>query len=129
MTQRENNQKTSWLRHVHVDLLWPAMEVQANTYGVVGMHLATPVVGRLQFFTAPGVILLNLPSSSGQRVWKVAANYGIGYRLANFTFPGGHPATLHVNLAKSWLLSDAVDVVSGRSIDFVGLSITSNGRR
>ena len=129
VTQREDSQKTTWLRHVNFDLLWPAMQAQTSTYGVVGMHLATPVVGRLEIFTAPGVILLNLPSTNGQRVWAVAANYGIGYRVANFIFPGGHPAALHVNLAKSWLLSDAVDVAVGRSIDFIGFSITFNGHR
>jgi hypothetical protein len=120
----EEPAKTTWWKHVHVDLLWPAMQWSSSTYGVIGLHLATPVGGRLQVFTAPGAILLNLPTRSGARVWKVAANYGIGYKVLTFTLPGGRPASLHVNLAKTWLLSDSVDLISGRSTDFVGFSLT-----
>ena len=72
----------------------------------------------------PGVLLLNVPGRSGARVWKVATNYGIGYRLLDFTFPGKRPAELHVNLAKTWMLSDMEDAIVGRSIDVVGFSIT-----
>lgn len=122
--KQEEGPKTTWLKYVHFDLLWPAMQWQSSTYGVIGMHLATPVGGRLQIFTAPGAILLNLPTRRGGRVWKVAANYGIGYKVLNFTLPGSHPASLHVNLAKTWLLSDTIDLISGRSTDFVGFSIT-----
>jgi hypothetical protein len=124
VTQAENNRKTIWWEHIHADLLWPAMQWQSSIYGVVGMHVATTVKGRFQVFLAPGAMLLSLPARNGTRVWKVAANYGIGYRLADFTFFGGRPAALHVNLAKSWLLSDVRDVVSGRTTDFVGLSIS-----
>ena len=61
---------------------------------------------------------------NGARVWKFAANYGIGYRLMNFTMPGGRPAELHLNLAKMWLVSGAADVITGRSIDLMGFSVT-----
>ena len=121
--QTETPQKTVWWEQVHVDLLWPAMQWQASVYGVVGMHMATTVKNRLQVFITPGAMLLNLPTRSGSRAWKVATNYGIGYRLFDFTFPGGRPAALHVNLAKAWVLSDITDVVTGRSMDFVGFSI------
>jgi len=122
--KREEAPKTTFWKHVHVDLLWPAMQWQSSVYGVIGMHLATPVGGRLQIFTAPGAMLLNLPTRGGGRVWKVAANYGIGYKVLDFTLPGSRQASLHVNLAKTWLLSDAADLIGGRSTDFVGFSIT-----
>jgi hypothetical protein len=122
--RQEEEPKTTWWKHVHFDVLWPAMQWRSSTYGVIGMHLATPVGGRLQVFTAPGAMLLNLPTRSGGRVWKVAANYGIGYKLLTFTMPGSRPASLHVNLAKTWLLSESIDLVGGRSTDFVGISIT-----
>jgi hypothetical protein len=104
--------------------MWPAVQWQASIYGVVGMHFATTVGGRLQVFTAPGAMLLNLPARNGTRVWKVAANYGIGYRLLDFRFPGGRPAELHLNLAKTYLLSDSSELIAGRSVDFVGFSVT-----
>jgi hypothetical protein len=120
----EDHAGKTWWEHIHVDLLWPATQVREHMYGVVGMHPALNVRGRLQVFLAPGVMLMNLPSSDGKRAWKVAANYGIGYRLADFTFPGGRPATLNVNIAKSWLVSDTADLLVSRNHDFAGFSIT-----
>jgi hypothetical protein len=122
--QQEQERKTTWWEHVHMDVLWPAVQWQTSIYGVAGMHVSTSVAGRLQIFTAPGAMLLNLPGRRGTRVWKVAANYGIGYRLLDFTFPGGRPAELHLNLAKAWLLSDITDAFTKRTVDFAGFSIT-----
>jgi len=120
----ENRRRVTWWEHIHADLMWPAMQWQSSVYGVIGVHAATTVRGRFEVFLAPGAMLLNVPTRNGARVWKIAANYGIGYRLLDFRFPGGRPAALHVNLAKAWLLSDVADVVSGRTTDFVGLSIS-----
>jgi hypothetical protein len=119
----------SWWKHVHLDVLWPAMDWRASVYGVAGLHVATEAAGRWQIFTAPGVLLLNVPSRAGTRLWKVAANYGIGYRLFDFTFPGGRPAQMHVNLAKTWLLSGAEDALTGRTTDLIGFSVTFKDRR
>ena len=124
VSQTEDTEKTTWWQHIHMDVLWPAMQWQSSTYGVIGMHTATMVTGRMEVFLAPGAMLLNLPSRSGHRVWKFATNYGFGYRLVDFTFPGDRRAVLHVNFAKAWLISDITDVVTGRSMDFVGFSIT-----
>jgi hypothetical protein len=122
--QGEDTPTTIWWEHVHVDALWPALQWQAGVYGVVGTHATTTVKGRLQVFIAPGVMFLNMPARNGGRVWKFAANYGIGYRLAEFSFLAQRQAVLHVNLAKAWVMSDVSDVVSGRTMDFVGFSLT-----
>jgi hypothetical protein len=119
----EAREKKAWWEHVHLDLLWPATELRNSVYGVVGFHTAVEVKGRLQLFLTPGVMLLNLPTVDSKRTWKMATNYGIGYRLVDFRFPGGRPATLHVNIAKSWMLSDAQDALVGKNLDFVGFSI------
>jgi hypothetical protein len=123
-TRQEEPPHSLWWEHIHVDLLWPALQWQGSIYGVVGMHVTTTAAGRWQIFTAPGALLLNLPTRYGTRAWRVAANYGVGYRLLDFTLPGNRPAQLHVNLAKTWLLSDPADVIAGRSTDLVGFSIT-----
>jgi hypothetical protein len=123
-TDQEEPSKTTWWEHIHTDVMWPALQWQNSIYGVVGTHVATEVGGRLQVFTAPGVMLLSVPGRNGMRLWKFAANYGIGYRLMNFTMPGGRPAELHLNLAKMWLVSGAADVVTGRTIDLMGFSVT-----
>jgi len=124
VSENEEPPKTTWWENVHVDLMWPALQGQASIYGVLGTHLTTEVGGRLQVFTAPGAMLLNVPTRTGGRVWKFAANYGIGYRLMDFTFPGGRPAELHLNLAKMWMMSDAAELVTGRTIDVIGFSVT-----
>jgi hypothetical protein len=124
VARQEREPNRVWWEHVHMDVLWPAVQWQASIYGVIGMHVATQVAGRWQVFTAPGVILLNLPARNGTRVWKVAGNYGIGYRLFDFRFPGGRPAELHLNLAKTYIFADTSDVVAGKSTDFIGFSVT-----
>jgi hypothetical protein len=128
-TQQEEVHKTVWWEHIHMDLLWPATRAQSKAYGVVGIHTATTVRGRLQVFVAPGAMLVNLPARNGTRIWKVAANYGIGYRLFDFRFLGNRRAVLHLNAAKAWIVSDVSDVVTGRSMDFVGFSIGFNKSR
>ena len=124
VTEHEEPPKTTFWENVHVDVMWPALQWQASIYGVVGTHITTEVGGRLQVFTAPGAMLLKVPTRYGSSVWKVAVNYGIGYRVMDFTLPGGRPAELHLNLAKMWLLSDAADLVTGRTIDLIGFSLT-----
>jgi hypothetical protein len=124
VTRSEESGKTKWWQHIHMDLMWPAMQWQSSVYGVAGMHVATKVAGRFQIFTAPGAMLLNVPTRSGGRVWKIAANYGIGYKVMDFTFPGNRPAELHLNLAKLWMLSDPTDAVTGRTLDVVGFSVS-----
>jgi hypothetical protein len=122
--RKEDTSKTIWWEHIHVDVLWPATQWQSGVYGVVGIHTATTIRGRLQVFIAPGAMLLNVPARDGSRVWKLATNYGMGYRLLDFTLPGGREAVLHVNLAKAWVVSGTSDLVTRRSMDFAGFSIT-----
>ena len=111
-----------------MEALWAAMQSGSNPYGLFGMHVTTTVKGRFQIFIAPGVMMLNVPTSDGRRQWKPAANYGMAYSLFDFTFPGKRPAQLHVNLAKAWLLSSG-PMVTSDSGDFVGLSITFKKKR
>jgi hypothetical protein len=114
----------TWWEHVHVDLLWPATQLRHHVYGVVGVHPAIAVRGRFQLFLGPGVMLMNVPEVDGTRSWKVATDYGMGYRLFDFNFPRGRRASLHVNIAKSWLISDTRDVLVSRNVDFAGFSIS-----
>jgi hypothetical protein len=122
--KKEDTSHTIWWEHVHLDLMWPAMQHRSNIFGVAGVHVATSVAGRMQIFIAPGAMLLNMPTRDGGRAWKLATNYGLGFRLFEFDFPGDRRAVLHLNLAKTWILSDTVDVVTGRTMDFAGFSIT-----
>jgi hypothetical protein len=123
VTQREAPTNSVWWNHVHLDMLWPATQWRSGVYGVIGTHAAVTVQGRLQVFIAPGAMFMNLPARNGTRVWKLATSYGIGYRLFDFGMFGSK-ATMHLNLAKAWLLSDPGDMVGGRSTDFAGLSLT-----
>ena len=119
----EKVDKTIWWEHLHLDMAWPAMQSGNTIFGVIGMHATTSVRGRLEVFVAPGAMLLNVPARNGGRAWKLATNYGIGYRLLQFTFPGNRQALLHVNLAKAWLLGSGLDVDT-KSTDFIGFSVT-----
>jgi hypothetical protein len=120
----EDDRKTTWWEHVHLDAGWPAIQSGVSVYGVLGMHATTTIRGRFQIFVAPGAMLMNVPTMDGGRAWKVATNYGIAYRLGQFKFPGSdRQAQLHLNLAKAWLLGAGPEVPT-QSTDFVGLSMT-----
>jgi hypothetical protein len=114
----------TWWEHLHVDLVAPALQAQSGIIGVGGMHASLNVKGRLQMFAGPGVMFVSLPTANGGRAWKVATNYGIGFRLFDFVLPGGRPATAHFNLAKAWLLSEPIDLVASRTMDFFTFSIS-----
>jgi hypothetical protein len=116
----EDSDNTTWWEHLHLDGGWPAM--QANIYGVIGVHATTHVKGRFEIFLAPGAMLVRVPTKGGGHAWKVATNYGITYRLTGFALPGGRRALLHVNLAKAWLF--AMGDIPTDSTDFIGLSMT-----
>jgi hypothetical protein len=120
----ENNDKTTWWEHVHLDGGWPALQSGVNIFGALGMHATTTVKGRFQIFVAPGAMLMNVPTTDGGRAWTVATTYGIAYRLGEFTIPGTtRRAYLHLNLVKAWLLSSGPNMPSS-STDFGGLSVT-----
>jgi len=123
-TAAEDTDKITWWEHVHLDGGWPAMQSGVSIYGVLGMHATTTVKGRFQIFVAPGAMLMNVPTADGNRAWRIATNYGIAYRLWQFTLPGtSRLAYLHLNLAKAWLVGAGPDVLTS-STDFAGLSIT-----
>jgi len=122
-TQDEKPTKSSWWSYIHIDGLWitPAASV---TYGVVGVHVAFKVAGRWQLFAAPGAILLNVPTPGGTRAWRPATDIGVSYRLIDIKIPGSRrQGTLHVNLAKAWLLGSSASFINS-TVDLVGLSVT-----
>jgi hypothetical protein len=122
--QREEVHKTVWWEHVHLDALWPMTQLHGSVFGVVGMHATIEVAGRFQIFVAPGAILLNLPKGQSEREWRPATDWGIAWRMADFTMPGtDRRASLHLNLAKAWLLGGPGGFTN-TSIDLAGFSVT-----
>lgn len=123
-TTREQEGKTTWWEHLHMDMLWPSMQAQNAMYGIAGMHMSLTVKGRFEMFGAPGAMFVNVPTQNGGRAWVVATNYGLGYRLFDFTLPGGRAANAHVNFAKAYLMSDVPGYMGKKTVDFVGFSIS-----
>lgn len=121
--QHEQATRSMWYEHIHLDALWPIVSDRGSSVGIVGTHVTMDVKGRLQIFLAPGVMLLNIPGSTG-RAWAPATDWGFGYRLGRFRLPGSNAsATAHLNLAKAWVFWGAAGLVNG-TVDLVGLSLT-----
>ena len=121
--QKEAPARTRWWEHIHLDVLWPMVQSGSSAYGVVGVHATFDVTKRFQMFAAPGAILVNLPGADRSRDWQPATDWGIAYRLADFTFPGTRRlARLHLNFAKAWIL--AGDQGFKSSINLAGFSVT-----
>jgi hypothetical protein len=123
-TQKEAPTRTVWWEHVHLDAMWPMAQTGSSVFGVLGVHATVDVAGRFQVFIAPGAIVLNVPTEDNRREWRPATDYGIAYRVADFTFPGvDRRATLHFNLAKAWVMGGPSNVVKS-SITLAGFSVT-----
>ena len=124
--QRENDQKTVWWQHIHLDALWPMTQGTSGVYGILGLHTTIDLTGRVELFVAPGAILMRVPGPSGNGEWKPATDWGFSYRVANFTMPRmQRPATLHVNLAKVWLFGKAEEASGVQSDTYLaGFSLT-----
>ena len=120
---REAQTRTQWWSRIHIDALWMTPQVPTS-YGVIGVHVALRVAGRLHLFGAPGAMLLNLPARDGTREWKPATDLGLSYELVDFKFPGhGRTAKLHLNFAKAWVVGNRSSVVNS-SLDLIGFSYT-----
>ena len=127
-TDREKLEKTLWWERIHLDGFWPIMTAHQVSYGVLGTHATMDLAGRLQIFMVPGFMMLNLPSTSG-RQWVPATDWGFAYRLGTVRLPTeSGRATVHLNIAKAWLLDGAAALVGG-SVDLVGLSLTFSHQR
>jgi hypothetical protein len=121
--QHEAPTRDAWWQHLHLDALWAMPQSSAAVFGVLGMHATVEVAGRLQIFIAPGAIVLNLPNGTS-REWQPATDWGIAYRIGDFTFPGtNRRASLHLNLTRAWVLGGPANLVES-SIDLAGFSVT-----
>jgi hypothetical protein len=124
VAQHEAVIKTQWWERIHVDALWPMPQSSAGMFGVVGLHVTMGVTKRLQVFAAPGVMMMRVQNSRGERDWTPAADWGFSYHLLDFDVPGGTwRAGLHLNLAKAWVLSGPQGLVN-TSVDLAGFSVT-----
>jgi hypothetical protein len=125
-TQNEAPRRTVWWQHVHLDALWPMTQGSSGMFGVVGLHTTIKVTGRVQVFVAPGAILMRVPDASGSQQWKPATDWGFSYRMFDFTMPGmRRQSTLHVNLAKVWLLGSTENLAGVNSEMYLaGFSLT-----
>jgi hypothetical protein len=122
--QKEAPTRTSWWRHLHVDLLWPMTQWNSRIYGVVGTHATIEVAGRFQVFMAPGIILLSLPGQQEERDYRIATDWGFAYRLFDFRFPGTDRwARVHGNLVTAWVLTGPNNLIGSR-LNLAGFSFT-----
>lgn len=124
--RKENESKTIWWQHVHLDALWPMTQGTSGMFGVLGLHTTIDLTGRIELFLAPGAILMRVPGPSGNGEWKPATDWGFSFRLADFTMPRTRrPATLHVNLAKVWLFGVSENVTATQNDMYLaGFSLT-----
>jgi len=124
----ESPQRTAWWSRVHLDGFWPMTRSGTSAFGIVGAHATMPVTRRFQVFVTPGVILMRLPGPDGRSQLTTATDWGFSYRLLDFRLPGFRRASsLHVNMARVWLLGQSVVNAPG-DLYVAGFSMTFNRR-
>jgi hypothetical protein len=123
-SQHEAPTKTAWWERIHVDALWPVTQIGANAFGVAGMHTTMSVVGRMQVFLTPGMLVMRVPTMQGGMSWSAATDWGFSYRLFDFRMPAANRAsTLHFNIVRVWLLGQHAIQAPGEMY-LAGFSIT-----
>jgi len=124
----EAPEHTKWWERVHVDALWPMTKAGSSAFGVAGMHTTLHITNRFQVFLTPGLILMRLPSLTGDMTWSAATDWGFSYRLTNFRIPATtRPAALHLNLARVWILGSSAASMPGE-VYLAGLSLSFKQR-
>jgi hypothetical protein len=127
-TAVESPDHTKWWERVHVDALWPMTKAGSSALGVAGMHTTLHLTSRVQVFLTPGLILMRLPSLTGDMTWSAATDWGFSYRLTNFRIPATtRPAALHLNLARVWILGSSAVLMPGE-VYLAGLSLSFKQR-
>lgn len=106
VVQKEAPTKTAWWQHVHIDGLWSTTQSNMSAFGLFGAHATIDVVGRLQTFVTPGILLVSVPSLYGNREMMPATDWGISYRL----FHVGRN-TVHFNLVRAWALGNRASLL------------------
>jgi hypothetical protein len=127
LTQKQNEQdpRSSFWKHLHLDAGWGSPDYRMRTYGVVGVHVTLPEIAqRVQVFLPPGFLLLSVPDGRGGREFQPAATIGVSIRMFNFEFPQSSPGTAHFNVAKAYFISQSSAMDANRSVDLVGLSFS-----
>lgn len=117
--EREQPERTSFLKWIHVDGLWMANNIGLRSYGVIGTHVAVMEVGRLHLYGPPGVMLVMENDGEAWRA-RPGLTWGFSLRLADMRLPGSTKnVRLFLNVAKVWTTGN---VRTGR--DMMGLSFT-----
>ncbi len=122
LLQQEAVTKTAWWQHVHLDGLWSTTQVHATVFGLFGAHVGADVVGRVQVFIAPGILLVSVPAFSGNRELRPATDWGVSYRL----FRVGQ-STVHFNLVHAWVFAGGTSVFNP-NMTLAGFSVSFNPR-
>ena len=127
-SQLESPTHTAWWEHVHVDALWPMTQTGSSAFGLAGMHTTMNVTGRFQVFVAPGVLVMRVPSLTGEMTWSAATDWGFSYRLFDFVMPGTRrPSAVHFNMVRVWVLGGTVMRLPGEMY-LAGFSLTFKQR-
>ncbi len=121
LIQKEAPEKTIWWQHLHIDGLWSTTQSNVSALGLFGMHMTVTVVGRVQVFVAPGIMLVSVPTLYKTREVVPAADWGVSYRLFNVG-----SSTVHLNLVHAWMLQAAA---INANTTLAGLSVTFRPRR
>lgn len=121
-TQDEEVTKSAWWRHLHVDGLWSTTQSNTAALGLFGVHATIDIVGRVQVFAAPGLLVVSLPGFSGDRSLSPATDWGMTYRLFNVG-----RSTVHFNLVHAWMLANHASVLD-RDVTLAGFSVSFRPR-
>jgi len=123
--QNEQVPRSSFWKHVHLDAGWGSLDYRTHTYGLVGVHLTLPEIGkRVQIFLPPGVMLVSIPDGRGGHAFQPAATVGVSIKMFRFRFPHDRPGTGYFNLAHAYVINGSTGISMQSTVDLLGLSFS-----
>lgn len=126
--QKESPWNTNLLKYVHIGGFWPVVDdFRRVKYGAVfESHVSIPMPGRLEI-NLPGIIVLSIPDRTGERVFRIGTDLGLGFRMREFYWPQTTQAfILHFNMVHAWPQGDIASQAGlSQELTLVGFSITA----
>ena len=113
------DERATFLRWLHTDVLWVPAESGNSTYGLIGVHLVVARVKRIDIYGPPGVMLLRQKTSTGW-MYRPGFTWGMSIRLVDLKVPGvNRPLTAFINVSRCWTNGGEEN-----AMDMVGFSFT-----
>jgi hypothetical protein len=118
----------TWFRKsLHYDGLWVVPDTRSRAFLLAGVHVAWAQISDRMYMFGPGVMIVRMTDSSGNRVFRPAQTWGISIRLKDVKlFKSRNEFSVYFNVANGRIHGQGPAFLGeGRGMTVVGFSISA----